>query len=63
MDQFTLQHRRFPNIFGIGDVIGVPLGKTAASVKLQAPVIEANLMAFLKGDELKPPTTAIPPAH
>ncbi|EHD2266055.1 NAD(P)/FAD-dependent oxidoreductase [Vibrio cholerae] len=53
VDQFTLQHRRFPNIFGIGDVIGVPLGKTAASVKLQAPVIEANLMAFLKGDELK----------
>lgn len=52
VDQFTLQHRRFPDVFGIGDVIGVPLGKTAASVKLQAPVIEENLLAYLKGNAL-----------
>ncbi|CAG9000448.1 MAG: hypothetical protein CENE_02443 [Candidatus Celerinatantimonas neptuna] len=49
VDPFTLQHRRFPEVFGIGDVAGIPLGKTAASVKLQAPVVEANLISYLTG--------------
>ncbi|WP_413166259.1 NAD(P)/FAD-dependent oxidoreductase [Aeromonas salmonicida] len=52
VDQYTLQHRRYPNIFGIGDVVGIPLGKTAASVKLQAPVLERNIISFLNGSEL-----------
>lgn len=52
VDQYTLQHRRYPNIFGIGDVVGIPLGKTAASVKLQAPVLESNILSFLTGAEL-----------
>lgn len=52
VDQYTLQHRRYPNIFGIGDVVGIPLGKTAASVKLQAPVIESNILSYLSGAEL-----------
>jgi len=52
VDQYTLQHRRYPNIFGIGDVVGIPLGKTAASVKLQAPVVESNILSYLTGAEL-----------
>ncbi|MBQ1783554.1 MAG: NAD(P)/FAD-dependent oxidoreductase [Gammaproteobacteria bacterium] len=48
VDQYSLQHRRYANVFGIGDVIGTPFGKTAASVKLQAPVVEANLLAYLE---------------
>lgn len=47
IDQYSLQHRRYPEIFGVGDVIGTPFGKTAASVKKQAPVAEANILAFL----------------
>ena len=39
-----MQHRRYANIFGIGDINGVPKGKTAASVKWQAPVAVANLI-------------------
>lgn len=53
VDQYTLQHRRYPNIFGLGDVIGTPLGKTAASVKMQAPVVEQNILSYLNGHELK----------
>ncbi|SEI56484.1 sulfide:quinone oxidoreductase [Allopseudospirillum japonicum] len=52
IDQYSLQHRRYPEIFGVGDVIGTPFGKTAASVKKQAPVAEANILAFLAGHPL-----------
>lgn len=48
VDIHTLQHRRYPDVFGIGDVIGAPINKTAASVKAQAPVVEANILAFLQ---------------
>jgi sulfide:quinone oxidoreductase len=42
-----MQHLRYPNIFGIGDINGVPRGKTAASVKWQAPVAVDNLITFM----------------
>ncbi|HSH49895.1 MAG TPA: NAD(P)/FAD-dependent oxidoreductase, partial [Halomonas sp.] len=44
--------RRYPEVFGIGDVIGAPINKTAASVKAQAPVVEANIIAFLQDKPL-----------
>lgn len=53
IDQYSLQHRRYPEIFGVGDVIGTPFGKTAASVKKQAPVAEANILSFLSGRPLE----------
>lgn len=49
VDPATLRHRRYRNVFGIGDVNGVPKGKTAASVKWQAPVATANLAAVIAG--------------
>ncbi|OOF03274.1 NAD(P)/FAD-dependent oxidoreductase [Salinivibrio sp. MA607] len=52
-DQYTLQHPKFPNVFGIGDVTGIPLSKTAASVKKQVPVIEANILSFLNDKPLE----------
>lgn len=51
-DIHTLQHQRYPEVFGIGDVIGAPINKTAASVKAQAPVVEANIVAFLQDKPL-----------
>src|SRR5690625_2751245 len=47
----TLRHVRYPEVFALGDVAGVPKGKTAASVKWQAPVVEAQLIAALQGRE------------
>jgi len=44
VDKATLRHRRFPNVFGVGDVNGTPRGKTAATVKKSAPVVAANLI-------------------
>ncbi|MGE4339233.1 MAG: NAD(P)/FAD-dependent oxidoreductase [Pigmentiphaga sp.] len=55
VDPQTLRHRRYPNVFGLGDVNGTPRGKTAATVKKSAPVVEANLLALLA--ERDPATT------
>lgn len=52
VDKLTLQHRRYPNVFGVGDVIGTPVGKTAASVKAQVPVAVENLLATIQNKDL-----------
>lgn len=51
VDQKTLRHARFPNVFGLGDINGVPKGKTAASVKWHIPVVEDHLVAAIQGKE------------
>lgn len=51
VDPATLRHKRFPNVFGIGDVAGVPKGKTAASVKWQVPVAVDHLVADIAGKQ------------
>ncbi len=50
-DQKTLRHPRYPDVFSLGDVAGVPKGKTAASVKWQVPVVEDHLVAAIQGRE------------
>ena len=52
VDQFSLQHVRYPNVFSLGDVSGMPNSKTAAAVRGQAPVLVANLLALLDGQPL-----------
>lgn len=51
VDKGNLRHKRYPNVFGIGDVAGVPKGKTAASVKWQVPVAVEHLIASITGKE------------
>ena len=51
VDQYTMRHRRFPEVFAVGDVAGVPKGKTAASVKWQVPVAVDQLVAQIGGRE------------
>jgi len=53
VDSYTLQHKRYPNVFGAGDVIGTMYGKTGGSVRKQAPVVAENLVAMIKGEDLK----------
>lgn len=50
-DRQTLRHLRYPEVFALGDIAGVPKGKTAASVKWQVPVVEDHLVAALRGGE------------
>lgn len=49
VDKETLQHKRFPNVFGVGDINGTPRGKTAATVKKSAPIVAANLLEVIAG--------------
>ena len=49
VDKATLQHRRFPNVFGIGDINGTPRGKTAATVKKSAPLVARHLVQVIAG--------------
>lgn len=42
-----MQHLKYPNVFGIGDVTGVPNSKTGAAIRKQAPVVERNVGDFL----------------
>ncbi|WP_033921979.1 bifunctional protein tyrosine phosphatase family protein/NAD(P)/FAD-dependent oxidoreductase [Sphingomonas sp. 37zxx] len=52
VDQVTMQHVRYANIFGLGDGGSTPNAKTAAAVRKQAPIVAVNLLAMLAG---KPP--------
>lgn len=47
VDKQTLQHSRFPNVFGAGDVTNTPNAKTGAAIRKQAPVVVANLLAAI----------------
>ncbi|NYT63571.1 NAD(P)/FAD-dependent oxidoreductase [Alcaligenaceae bacterium] len=49
VDKNTLRHVRYNNVFGVGDIAGVPKGKTAASVKWQVPVAVDHLVAEIAG--------------
>ena len=53
VDQKTLRHLRYPEVFAVGDIAGVPKGKTAASVKWQVPVAVDHLVAQIEGRESK----------
>ncbi|TQR37382.1 FAD/NAD(P)-binding oxidoreductase [Brevibacillus brevis] len=52
VDPFTLVHKRFPTIFGIGDCTNLPTSKTGAAIRKQAPVVEKNLLALIHGNPL-----------
>ncbi|EGJ12096.1 MULTISPECIES: NAD(P)/FAD-dependent oxidoreductase [Rubrivivax] len=51
VDKTTLRHRRYANVFGVGDINGTPRGKTAATVKKSAPVVVHNLVQLIAGAE------------
>ncbi|MHC8346668.1 bifunctional protein tyrosine phosphatase family protein/NAD(P)/FAD-dependent oxidoreductase [Pseudomonas sp. RT6P73] len=53
VDQETLCHKRYANIFAIGDVSSTPNAKTAAAARKQAPVVAENTLACLDGHPLQ----------
>ena len=53
VDPATLRHARFANVFGLGDAAGTSNAKTAAAVRLQAPVVVKNLLATIDGRSLE----------
>jgi len=51
VDRETLQHRRYKNVFGIGDVCGIPIGKTGGSARHQGPIVVGNLVSVMEKKE------------
>lgn len=49
----TLQHRRYKNVFGIGDICGIPMGKTGGSARHHAPIMVANLISEMQKKSLE----------
>ena len=48
----TLQHVKYPNIFALGDIAAVPMGKTGGSARKQYGVVVDNLIALMEGKKL-----------
>ena len=48
VDPATLRHKRYANVFGLGDATNSPNAKTAAAARKQAPVVAENVL-FDKG--------------
>ena len=51
VDKETLQHRRYKNVFGIGDTCGIPIGKTGGSARHHAPIVVGNLISVMEKRE------------
>ncbi len=45
VNQTTLQHVRYANIFGVGDVVSAPNAKTVAAARQQVVIVARNLLA------------------
>jgi sulfide:quinone oxidoreductase len=50
-DKHTLQHVKYKNVFGIGDILGIPKGKTGGSARHHGPILQENLVAVMEGKE------------
>jgi|TARA_R100000501_G_scaffold13654_4_gene25003 sulfide:quinone oxidoreductase len=51
VDQHTLRHMRYPDVFALGDCCSTPNAKTMAAARKQAPVVAENALAVLKGKQ------------
>ncbi|WPB59506.1 FAD/NAD(P)-binding oxidoreductase [Xylophilus sp. GOD-11R] len=51
VDPATLRHKRYADVFGLGDVVNTSNAKTAAAARKQAPVVARNVLAVRAGRE------------
>ncbi len=49
----TLQHVKYPNVFALGDIAAVPMGKTGGSARKQYKVVVDNVISMMEGKELE----------
>jgi sulfide:quinone oxidoreductase len=45
----TLQHKKFPNVFAIGDCTNLPTSKTAAAIAGSNAILVQNLTNLMEG--------------
>ena len=49
VDQHTLQHNRYPNVYSLGDASSTPNAKTMAAARKQAPIVASNILFQMEG--------------
>jgi sulfide:quinone oxidoreductase len=49
VDQATLRHKTYKNIWSLGDVMNAPNAKTAAAARMQAPIVAQNVADDIDG--------------
>ncbi|WP_062062378.1 NAD(P)/FAD-dependent oxidoreductase [Aquimarina longa] len=52
VDHQSLQHTKFKNIFGLGDVAALPTAKTGAAIRKQVPIVVNNITLLLSHNKL-----------
>lgn len=52
VDKNSLQHKKFTNVFALGDATNTPNAKTGAAVRKQAPVLVQNLFSLMEGQPM-----------
>lgn len=48
----TLQHVKFPNVFALGDIAAVPMGKTGGSARKQYAVLTDNVISMMESGSI-----------
>ncbi|MGH0134985.1 UNVERIFIED_CONTAM: hypothetical protein FKN15_008888 [Acipenser sinensis] len=51
IDKDMLQHKKYPNVFGIGDCTNLPTAKTAAAVAAQSSVLDRTISRVMKNEK------------
>nr|XP_042132999.1 sulfide:quinone oxidoreductase, mitochondrial [Peromyscus maniculatus bairdii] len=51
VDKETLQHKKYPNVFGIGDCTNLPTSKTAAAVAAQSGILDRTISLIMKNQK------------
>lgn len=49
VDDGTLQHKKFQNVWSLGDASSLPTSKTAAAITAQAPILISNMLGAMQG--------------
>ena len=49
VDQSTLRHKTYDNVWSLGNVMNAPNAKTAAAARMQAPIVAENVAADIDG--------------
>lgn len=52
VDHHTMQHNKYSNIFGLGDVAALPTAKTGAAVRKQVPIVVDNITLLMKNNKI-----------
>lgn len=52
VDHETMQHKKYPNIFSLGDVAALPTAKTGAAIRKQVPIVVDNIDLLIESHKM-----------